>query len=568
MSDGAISGELMPQRPGITVEGQPEKTAGLGVGAYEGADRIGREMASWKPRIVSPDAAIMREKGTMDARGNDLIRNNGQIYGAQQTSKDSIIGSQYRLNLSPVYTVLRRMNPGMAFDEVWAEEFQEEVEELFHLYAESEDRYIDVQRRWTFTGLLRMMVGVYFAGGEMLATCNWMTNRASPYATSFQLVDCDRLSNPQDMADTKAMRRGVELDANGAPIAVHIRRGYPTDTERSDPGDNYTWDRRSIWLKWGRLNTLLIQNLQRPEQNRGVADLVAVLKETRMADRFHGVTLANAIANASFAASIESELPPDMAFEMIGAKTGTQSATAGMAYLQAIAEYARGGRNIEIDGVKIPHLFPGTKLKMYPAGTVGGIGTGFETALHRYMSAGLGISYEELTNDFSKTNYSSARAAANNTLRFMTARKKEIADRAANCMFRNWFEEAMDEGHFTTLNPFLKRNKDLFYEGMNKDALCNATWIGASRYQVDELKETQSAVMRINAGLGTAEGENARLGLDWRQTYRQQAREKRMREKLGLDFTADARKPGTLSSTKNDTQDQQENDDEDDGFGD
>lgn len=567
MSDGAMSGELMPQRGEISINGEPlEKTAGLGVGAYEGADRISREMASWQPRIVSADGAISKDKKMMNARGNDLLRNNGQIYGAQETWKDSIVGSQYRLNLSPAYEVLRRMNDDASFDETWADEFQQEVEELFQLYAESEDCWFDVQRRFTFTGLLRVCIGSYFAGGEVLATSNWMKSRGGPYNTAFQIIDCDRLSNPYDTEDTKTLRRGVELDANGAPIAVHIRKAYPTDAIRSDPSDTYTWERRAMYMKWGRLNTLLLQNMQRPEQNRGVAAMVSVLKETRMAGRFHDVTLANAIANASFAAAIESELPPDMAFEMLGAnKPGV--ATAGMNYLQAIAEYARGGRNMDIDGVKIPHLFPGTKLKMYPAGTVGGIGTGFEQSLHRYMAAGLGISYEELTNDFTKTNYSSARAAANNTLRFMNSRKKEVADRAANGMFRCWFEEAMDARHFSTLNPMLKRNKDLFYQGMNKDALCRATWIGASRFQVDELKETQSAVLRMNSGLSTAEAENARLGLDWRQVYAQQAREKKMREKYGLEFNADARKPGTLSTTKNDNQDNGD-DNEDDGFGD
>lgn len=560
---------------GVTVDGQPiEKNAGIGGGAYEGSDRLTREMASWQPRILSADATINdgRAKLTMDARGRDLTRNSGPILGASYVHKDSIVGSQYRLNLSPAYDTLRRLNPGLKFDDKWAEEFQQEVEELFHLYAESMDSWIDVQRTLSFTGLIRMGVGCYFAGGEVLATCNWMSaGSGRPFSTAFQLVDCDRLSNPYDMQDTKFLRRGVELDRNGAPIACHIRKAYPNDMMRGGT-DASTWERRPMVKQWGRLHTILLRNLQRPEQTRGVADMTAVLKETRMANKFHDTTLANAIANASFAAAIESELPPDMVADMLGASAGETRLSATQSLLGAIAEYARGGKNIEIDGVKIPHLFPGTSLKMYPAGTVGGIGTGFEESLFRFISAGLGISYEELTHDFSKTNYSGARAAANNTLRFTTARKREVADQMANGMFRNWFEEALESGMISTMRTMLRKSPDLFYEKMNRDALCRATWIGASRGQVDETKETQAAIMRINSGLSTYEIECARLGYDFREIYRQQKREKRLREEAGLSFDTAPKKPGTITSQQNtgagDNNGDKTNADPDDGLDD
>ena len=543
-TEGRASGQ------GITVVGEPvEKQAGLGGGAYEGAERLSRELATWKPRIISADAAVNdgNAKLVMDARGRDLVRNSGPILGASYVHKDSIVGAQYRVNLNPAYDTLRRANPGMKFDEVWAEEFQAEVEELFQLYAESMDNWIDVQRTFSFTGLIRMGVGCYFGGGEVLMTCNWMRGSGRPFSSAFQLVDCDRLSNPNDIADNKFLRRGVVLNRDGAPQSVWIRSGYANDTLRAGT-DSLRWENRPIYKQWGRLHTLLIRNLQRPEQTRGVADMVAVLKETRMANRFHETTLANAIVNASYAAAIESELPPEMTADMLG---GGNRTTAAQSLLASIAEYARGGKNIELDGVKIPHLFPGTKLKMYPAGTVGGVGTNFEESLFRWISAGLGVSYEELSHDFTKTNYSGARAAANNTLRFTSSRKREVADGMANAIFRNWFEEALDAGAITTMNPMLRKNPDLFYDGMNREALCRCTWIGASRGQVDETKETQAAIMRINAGLSTYEIECARLGYDFRDVYRQQSREKRLREEAGLSFDTTPKKPGTVTSQKN-----------------
>lgn len=547
----SVSGELVERRgedPGVSASGAPlAKTAGIGGGGFSGGEVMSRELATWRPRIASADQTLNSDKLILDARGRDLIRNTGPMLGASNVHQDSIVGSQYRINLDPAVDVLRRATGITLFDDTWAEEFQQEVEELFTLYAESDDTWIDVSRTMTFTDMIRMAVCSYFAGGEVVGTCNWMKGYGRPFSTAFQLIDPDRVCNPNDMADTKFLKRGVVLDAAGAPTALHIRKGYSNDPTAM--ADAYTWERRDLRFKWGRANAIYIRRSQRVEQTRGTADMVSVLKEARMTDRFHETTLTNAIVNASYAATIESELPPDMAFEMLGGGAGG-SDKASMAFLTALAEYSRGGTNMTLDGVKIPHLFPGAKLKMLPAGTVGGVGTGFEESLNRYISAGLGISYEEYTHDFTKTNYSSAKAAANNTLRSMQARKRQVADRVANLMFRNWFEEAMESRMIESLNPMLQRNKNIFYEGMNKDALCRATWIGSSRGQVDELKETQAALLRIRAGLSTYEDECARLGKDFRDVFRQRQREDALARKYNLTFQDSPTKPGTLSQER------------------
>jgi len=513
---------------GVTVNGASvlTKTAGLGGGAFEGADRLGRELASWNPRINSADQLLAREKGLLDGRALDLLRNNGPTIGAANTQKDSIVGEQFRLNANPSFRYL-------GLDEVWAEEFQLEVEEMFTLYAESDMKWIDVERRKTLTDMVRLSIGCFFAGGETVGTMNWMGGRR-PFRTAMQLIDANRVCNPNDLEDTKFLRRGVRLDKDGAEIGLYIRRAVANDSSRL--GENYVWDYWPIRKKWGRLQTLHLMEATRAEQSRGVADLVAALKETRMGKRFHEVALANSIVQASFAAAIESELPPEMAFEMIGATEGDQRTNASMSLLQAISEYSRGSRNMEIDGTKIPYLFPGTKLKLTPVGTTGGMGDKLEESLNRYISATLGVSYEEYTHDYSKTNYSSLRAATNKTLRSVQTKKRVIADGTANAAYGNWLEEAIVEGHLETTKALTRKNPNWFYERMNREAISRASWIGATRGQVDELKETQAAIMRIASGLSTYEIECSRLGKDFRDVYAQAKREKSMRASMDLAF--------------------------------
>lgn len=542
-----IDGELVPRKEAMG-------------GGYEGADRLGRELNSFRPRVLSADSSMSEvDKQLMDARGNDLLRNVGPMQGASFIYRDSIVGSHFRLNAHPMYSVL-----GM--DDVWADEFQQEVEAKFMLWAESEQNWCDSTRATNFTGLIRLGLCVAFAGGEYLGTAEW-ANDGRPYHTCIQTIDCDRLSNPMGEMDTARLRRGIERNRRGVPIAAHIREAHQSDA--FDFEKAYRWRRVPFRKPWGRLQVIHLMEQSRADMTRGIAPMAAALKETHMGRKFHEITLQNAIVNASYAAAIESELPSNLAFGAIGAEEGNYDAMvqAQMSMLGAIAEYARGSRNLQIDGVKIPHLYPGSKLKMLPAGTVGGVGQAFEDSLNRWISRTLGVSYEEYTNDYSKTNYSSSRASANVTRRRMNAHKRAFADRLANAVYALWLEEAIHDGTIEATKPLLARNPNFFYEGLNKEAITQAGWIGASSGQVDELKETQAAVMRIANGLSTEEIEAAKLGSDYRDLMKQRAREIKQRQALGLpEFPGNATKPGTLNSQRGVDAAADTTDDDDDGL--
>jgi lambda family phage portal protein len=247
-----------------------------------------------------------------------------------------------------------------------------------------------------------------------------------------------------------------------------------------------------------------------------------------MTRKFREIVLQNAVVNATYAAAIQSEVPPEVLWEQLGSGTGNNAVET---YLEALAAYSGGARGLHIDGVKIPHLFPGTKLELKPMGTPGGVGSDFEQSLLRYVAASLGLSYEQFSRDYTRTNYSSARASLVETWKYMQSRKKMFADRFATAVYSLWLEEMMNAGEIPLPAG---RTPSHFYEGLNKEAYCKCDWIGASRGQIDELKETQAAVMRIEKGLSTFEDEIARGGKDFREVFAQQAREKRLRQQLGI----------------------------------
>ena len=511
------------------IEGPQQYAIG---GGLEGAERTTRETFSWNPASISPDRQINPAKEMADARSRDSVQNDGFALGAIYTHRDSIVGSQYRLNAQPDYEVL-------GADEDWAEEYQAVVESRFNLMADSQECWFDASRSNTFTGMVRLIVGGFTLTGEVLGTVEWMREAMRPFKTAIQIISPSRLCNPDMKQDDKFLRRGVVRDGYGRAQGYWIKATHPNDYWLN-PEDEMKWRYVEAMKPWGRRQVLHIIEALQPDQTRGISDMVAALKEMRMTKKFREVTLQNAVVNATYAAAIESELPRDVVMQSMGANSQDFEQLIGK-YLTSLESYVRGTKNIAIDGVKMPHLFPGTKLSLKPMGTPGGVGTDFEESLLRHTAASLGLSYEQFSRDYSKTNYSSARASMTETWKYMQSRKKSVADRFATMVYTLWLEEEINAGKIP-LPPGM--GPEAFYDPVYREALCCCDWIGASRGQIDELKETQAAVMRINSGLSTYEKEAARLGEDYRRIFRQRSRENRLMKTLKLEFAPQATKPG------------------------
>lgn len=502
------------------------------IGGLEGAARNGREMLSWQPAIISPDMQTLPTKDLNDQRGVDIVRNDGNALGVVHTYRDSIVGNQYRLISTPDWKTLGATPE-------WAEEFRQVIESEFNLLADSTECWFDAAGKMTFTDIIRLGVCGFVMTGEVLQTVEWLTDPSRPFKTAIQSISPTRLSNPNFMVNSETLRHGVVLNGYGRPTSYWIQLTFPHDY-------TYTWDMLK-WKEvpaakpWGRAQVIHIMEALQPGQTRGVSDMVSVLKQMKMTKQFQDVTLQNAVVNATYAAAIESELPSEVVFASMGA--GGQGMM-GMLneYMTALTQYTGASKNIALDGVKMPHLFPGTKLNMQPAGTPGGVGTGYEQSLHRHIAGALGVSYEEFSRDYSQTNYSSARASGANTKRFMLGKKKTVADKNATSIYKLWLEERINSGRPLPLPP--GKDIGMFYDPVMREALCKCKWIGASSGQIDEMKETQAAILRINSGLSTYEAECANLGEDFREVFAQRQREEQMKKDMNLVFATDAAKPG------------------------
>ncbi|GCI90186.1 phage side tail fiber protein [Escherichia coli] len=134
---------------------------------------------------------------------------------------------------------------------------------------------------------------------------------------------------------------------------------------------------------------------------------------------------------------------------------------------------------------------PGDSLNLQTAQDTDNGYSVFEQSLLRYIAAGLGVSYEQLSRNYAQMSYSTARASANESWAYFMGRRKFVASRQASQMFLCWLEEAIARRVVTL------PSKARFSFQEARSAWGNCDWIGSGRMAIDGLKEVQEAVMLI-----------------------------------------------------------------------
>ena len=472
--------------------------------SYKGASLSAKELLSWRPLRHSADMELDGELSTLVARSRDLIRNNGIASGAIQTLVDNVVGNGLKLVSIPDHRIL-----GLDID--YLEEWARKVESLWRIWSESV--YCDAARKLNFNSQTALIFRSVIENGEALALVLWRENSANPFATCFQLLEPDRLSNPDFKQNSEFLRDGIEINQYGEAENYWISKYYPNDYYYGQ-GAN-TWQKIAAQTPFGRKLILHVHHPERIGQNRGKPLFTSIMPLFKMLDHYERSELKASVVNAMIAAFIETPMDSESIAEMFGESVDD--------YLEKRKDWS-----VKLEGGSIIPVFPGDKVSAFTPSRPNTSYAAFVENVLRHIGTGLNIPLELLMKDFSKTNYSSARAALIEAWRFFNGRRSWIINYWAKPVFELWLEESVNRGLIEAPN---------FYE--KKAAWCRCKWIGPGRGWVDPVKEAQASQIRMESGLSTLEDECASQGLDWEEVLMQRVRElKRMRE-LGLSTSGD-----------------------------
>lgn len=467
-------------------------------------------LRAWTPLPASPDADLLPERDTIVGRARDLVRNNGVAQGAQQTIADNVVGTGLRLSARPLYKLLGR-------DKAWEQEWSASVGALHRLWWD--DTACDSADELNGAGLTTSILRSLWVNGEACAVPLWLPEPGQLFATRFMLIEPDRLCNPNGQRDTATLRAGVERDpATGRPIAYHVRTTHPGDayawglTSGASFGQ---WQRIPARTAWGRRRFLHVHDKDRIGATRGKPLLAAVMRPFKQLDHYLTVHLQTAIVQSLIAAFIRTPLDQDGLIELFGG-----NADAAQTYFDNKA--ANDARTKLKGGALIP-LNPGDEVTPFtPPNAANGVDQ-YVMTVYRQIAAACNIPYELLLKDFSRTNYSSARAALLEAWRYFNYLRAKVAAMFCQPAYELVLEEMIDRRMVDAPDYYTLRR-----------AYAASRWIGPGRGWVDPVKEVEAATRRMQAGLSTLEMEAAEQGLDWEDLIEQQAVEIDRCRALGL----------------------------------
>ncbi len=508
--------------PGWGLKRLRARTAAAAIGAMASGFRSARQtrlQSDWVPTLGSADTDALRDLDTLRAKSRDLVRMDSyaQVLGS---IVDHVVGT----GLVPHSRVNAK---ALGITEAVAEDFQEQAELAFSVWMP----FADARRQLDFYGLQEL------AYRSMLEDGEWFGRRISvdevsmqalgmPYSVAYEMIDPDRVVSPNKAVFQKlggrtehTVRHGIEVNVFGAPVAYWVLKRHPAE--------------RGFVALRGRSNSEFVRvpasrmiHLFRPlrvGQTRGIPHMAPELNTFEMINRLFEAELVTALVVACHSIFIKKD---------------------------SAAEYAATVAPITNDrGQREETLEPGTKQYLNPGEDVVAFSPNrpsntfppFVEILLRKMATGLGITYEQLAKDFTKTNFSSGRQAAMLAQKFFNREQRMVARVLAQPVWRDVLREAAQAGDLPRISE-INRSREPFY--------FNATWSGPGYGYIEPTKEVAAAKAGVDMGISTLERECAKLGLDWRDVLAQRAREQRKAEELGVTLDGPAAVVETLGAVR------------------
>lgn len=461
---------------------------------YSAASTHKQETASWRPAYASADSAIFPARDLALNRARDIVRDDPHAKAGLDRRVDLLVGAGVRL---VAQIDAESLGLDRETDREVIRTLRRSIEREWRLFALDPLRFSDATRQMSLNGRLRQLARTWAIAGETTSVLRWRNSGGGRYQTCLQTVDPDRLCNPNGEPDTLRMRGGIEFDKFGVAVAYHIRNAHPADWYAG--AETSVWERVPRETRWGRPVFVHGFEPEREGQTRSITPFHALVQRLKMIGQHGDLELANAAANALVVATMESNSP-------LGEAT-TAMSIGSTTYADSRSKHYRD-HSPAFNGVRIPVLPIGDTLKFNAAPRQTTAFPAFQTAFLRSIASALGISYEQLSMDWSQTNYSSARAALNEVWRGVRRDFAAFVEQVVMPIYLAFLEEAFDRGYITP-PPSVPD----FWE--MPAAWSSSRWIGSPRGYVDPVKEAQGAGVRLDNLTSTLEIEAAEQGLDF-----------------------------------------------------
>ena len=471
---------------------QPSPVSGGTTFGYsrKGAGRKG-SLGKWYGQKLSRFTEA-REREILTGRAADIIGSDPHAASVSDSMATHIVGTGLTPQPSPFFKAL-----GMTEDEA------QDLREACRLAWVSWQAEADARGRLPFWMLSLLAVYDYFTHGEFFQQPVMLDGPNRTFSLALQQISPSRVFTPADRQESGSFRDGIEIGPMGQPLRYWVA-GVDTKTGKMarNAGD-FTPVPAWVGHRPGIFHGMVAKGT---DQYRGVSPLAPAMKLFRDLSDYLDFEVVGAIVAASFPVWIETPYPNEMAEQFLDKNEMSQRGEEYQEVAPAGIYYGRSGER--------PHILSTTR----PGNTF----EPFVERLLRGIGASVGLPYEVVSKDFSKTNYAGARAALLEAWNLFGLYQQWLVSGYMQPIYEMLMEEAWLRGWIR-----IKKHWPDWYAARRLYTHCR--WIPPRRGHVDPSKEISAIIDAMNSNimtLGEAIAEVRGGSADWESILEQRGREK------------------------------------------
>ena len=472
---------------------------------YGGAS-VSRLTAGWIANGTSADAEIKGSIKRLRQRSRQLVRDNSYARQAVRSIVSNVIGPDGIKLQSQV-----KMQRGKRLDP----KLNEAIEDAWKLWGRYDSAH--TAGRLCFNDIERLVCQSLVESGEVFIRIVRKPFGRSSIPFSLEVLEADQLDDDYNGTSSKkknTWRMGVELNEWMRPIQYAFLTKHPGDS--AFPEGMGSPQKRHMLLP--AKDVIHIYTQERPQQTRGVPWLASAIQPLHHLAGFQEASVIRARAASSlmgFIQTPEGEL--DQGGEVYDGDRVTE-------FSPGVFHYLEPGASVNIPDLDSPN-------SEFPE---------FMAAMLRSVAAGCGVSFESVSRDFTKTNYSSSRLSLLEDRSQYRTIQRYLIENFHSRIFEAWLEMATLSGNLDLPN----------YES-EPDRYRRVRWMPRGWSWIDPQKEVAAAKEAVKAGFKTQAQIIAEQGGDIEELLPLRKDEVAKAEQLGLVFDTDHAMSTQTNSSSN-----------------
>ena len=457
--------------------------------------------SAWIPLNRSADTDNEYNLKGLRTYSRDLERTAPIATGAIETRTSYVIGEGLKLQ-----SRINSIELGLTAEEASA--WQRRTESRFEMWASnalsSVTEEFDFYESQDIAYRGRILSGDSFIVLARRQANNW------PFRLAIQLIEADKVCNPDGKPNTETMHDGIEKDASGKPVRAWISSHFPNQAYY---GKAPTWQSVDFVSGTGQRNLIHVKRMLRPNQTRGIPELAPIIATIKQLDRFSNAEVDAAVNSAAIAMFT---MMDQEAFESLYTSSERDL------YVAKANEWDK-----TLNSGKSVNLLPGESISVPSLGRPNPNYGPFFDAFMNLVGIGLNLPKEVLMKKFDSS-YSASRAALMDAWRTFMIERSRWARRVCQVIYEEWLADAVALGIINA--------PGFFADPFVRYAWSGSNWSGDGPGSLDPLLEARADTERINNGTTTrAKACISFDGSDWEDVHRQLAIEESMREADGLN---------------------------------